>query len=336
MGVLTGTAQIPPPIQAVFDRMLLKRANPKLVHGMVAQRKSISQRSGSSMLFRRIPKLPLATTPLAEGMPPAGRRLSKQDIQATLQQYGDYVTLTDLVQATVHHPVLRDANKVLGEQMGETMDALDRDVWAAGTAVFRGGNAALRTDLLGEVHKLDTAVLDRAIRLLLSNNVDFFTEFVSSSTKQATWPIRPAFWAITSPEVLFTLENLPGFIAVEHYKGQAKVHDAEVGSYKSIRFLVTTQAKTWLGGGGTASGDVQKTGDDADVHSILIFSPDAVAQVPLEGASVKNIIKPLGAAGTGDPLNQISTSGWKVTNTRIRLDESRMVRVEVTVADLNP
>jgi N4-gp56 family major capsid protein len=336
MGVLTGTATIPAPVQATFDRALLRRANPKLHHSRPAMKKSLSQRSGNTMIFRRLSKLPLATSPLVEGQPPAGKALSKTDIQCTIQQYGDYVTLTDMVEATVQHPVLRDANKLLGEQAGETTDALDRDIWAAGSSVFYGGGVAGRANLVTTTERIDTKLLERMIRYLGQQNASMFTEMVESTDKEGTVPIRDCYWAIISPEILYTLDTLAGFIAVEHYQGQTRTQRGEVGAYKNIRFLCTTQAKKWDGGGGTGSGDVKITGGLADVHTILVFGEDAVAQVPLEGMSLQNIIKPLGAGGTSDPLDQIATSGWKSVGARVRLNESFMTRAEVTVADVNP
>lgn len=336
MGYLTGTSALPPPLQATFNRALLRTANPKLHHARPATRKSLSARSGNTMIFRRLAKLGLATTPLTEGQPPAGKQLSKTDLQATIQQYGDYVTLTDMVEATVQHPALRDANKLLGEQSGETIDALNRDVWVAGTSVFYGGNVAGRANLLGVAHKIDAPLLERLIRYLGEQNASMFTEMVESSDKQGTVPIRDCYWSIITPGILFTLESVPGFAAVEHYQGQTRTMRGEVGAYKNIRFLSTTQAKSFLGGGGTASGDVKATSGVADVHVGLVFGEDAVAEIPLEGMSLENIIKPLGKGGTSDPLDQIATSGWKAARTSVRLNEAFMTRFEVTVGDVAP
>lgn len=336
MGALTSTTNIPPAVQSYYDRSLLMRALPGLVHMKPATRKSLKRRNGNTMVFRRIEGLPLATTALLEGQPPAGKQLSKTDITCTIQQWGDYVTLTDMVQATVEHPVLNDANKVLGEQAGQTVDVLMRDTQAAGSNKFLGGNESLRSNLTTTTHKVDTNLLDRMIRFLRSKNAKMFTEMVDASTKQATFPIRPAYLAITTPEVQFTLETLPGYVPAHQYASTEKVMDNEIGSYKELRFMVSTQAKSFAGGGGVASGDVKSTSSNADVHTILVFGQEACAAVPLEGGSLENIIKPLGAGGTGDPLNQLATSGWKHTGARVRLNESFMLRGEVTVGDVAP
>jgi len=336
MGVLTSTTIVPAAVSSWFDRKLLDRAVPYLQHGRVAQRRPLKSRSGNTIVFRKLTALALATTPLVEGTPPAGKQLAKSDITATIQQWGDYVTLSDLTQVTIEHPILQDANMLLGEQAGQTLDALLRDVAAAGTTVFYGGGVAARANVLGVAHKVDTDILDRATRYLLGQNAKMFTEMITGTVKVSTFPIRPAFWAITHPDVIFTLQTLTGFISAEEYSSTGPLLEGEVGAYKNVRFLSSTQAKYWPGGGGNYSGDVKYTGSDADVYSILVFGRNAIASVPLDGQSLQNIIKPLGSAGSGDPLSQIATSGWKHTGARARLEETYMARIEVTAGLLAP
>lgn len=338
MGVLTSSTTVPPAVSSYFDRKLLRRATPMLHHGRVAQRRPLKMRSGNTIVFRKVSALALALTPLVEGVPPAGKQLSKADISATIQQWGDYVTLSDMVQATVEHPILQDANRVLGEQAGQTIDALIRDVACAGTSVFytAAATVTLRTQISTTTDKVTTALLDRIIRYLNQQNARRFTELIQAGTKVSTSGIRPAFWAITTPEVLFTLETLSGWKPIEQYASNGPVLEGEAGAYKDLRFLISTQAKSYPGGGTTGAGDVKMTGGVADVHTILCFGTDAIGTVPLEGASLKNIIKPLGSGGVADPLNQIATSGWIHTGARKRLDEAFMTRAEVAVGEIAP
>lgn len=337
MGVLTGTGAIAPPVTAAFQRELLRVANPKLLHSIPATKKSLSQRSGDTMKFRRISKLPLAMTPLLEGQPPAGKQLAKEDISCTIQQWGDYIAVSDLVEAIVQHPTLREATRRLGEQAGETLDALARDIWVAGTSVFYGGGVASRSLIVGASQKIDGPLIERAQRYLGQQNASPFTPMVDADSGNGTFPTRDAFYGICGPEVKFTLQNLPGFISIEEYAGQTRVQKGEFGAFKNVRFCETTLAKKYLGGGGaTDSSDAQYTSSVADVHVVLIFGRDAVAEVPLDGMSMENIIKPLGSAGAADPLNQIATTGWKHAGARVRLNEAFMTRLEVAVADVTP
>jgi len=322
-------------VQSYFDRKLLMRALPYLAYDRVAQRRGLKQRSGNTLVFRRFEALALALAPLNEGAPPTGKQLSKTDISVTLQQWGDYVTLTDFGRATVESDLLNEASDVLGEQAGQSMDALLRDVASAGTTVFYGNAVAARANLVGAAQKIDGAVLDRATRFLLEQNAKMFTEIISASSKFATFPIRDAYLAITHPDVIFSAQEMPGWISVEEYASDGQVMPGEVGAYKNIRFLQTTQAKVLPGGGGTAvAGEVKSTGGLADVFMINLFGKEAIATCPLDGMSMENIIKPLGSAGVADPLNQLSTSGWKHTGARKILNDNFMARIEVT-ATLN-
>ncbi|MBQ9936839.1 MAG: N4-gp56 family major capsid protein [Oscillospiraceae bacterium] len=65
-----------------------------------------------------------------------------------------------------------------------------------------------------------------------------------------------------------------------------------------------------------------------DVYSTLFIGADAYGVSEVEGGGLKTIIKQLGSAGSGDPLDQRATVGWKAVKTAAILSEPFMVRVE--------
>ena len=340
MAALTTTSVVPAPVQTFYDRALLMRALPELVHDMVAQKRSIKRRSGDIIKFRRYERLGLALTPLQEGHPPSGTQLTYTDVTSQLKQYGDFIPLSDYVQLTIQDDILRETNKLLGEQSGQTLDALLRDVAVAGTNVQYGGGVANRGLLVTTTEKVTTAALDIAIRTMNRFNAHKYNKMISAGTKVSTFGIRDSYWAIIHPDVLFTLETLDGYKSVEEYgNGGTSVVKAEVGSYKHLRFLVSTQAKVFIGGGGTGTGAViiDGTTGNADVYPILIFGREAIATVPIDGGNIQNIVQPLGSAGSADPLKQRVTSGWKVPGrTHVILNDDFMLRLEVTAGATAP
>lgn len=337
MGALTDTSVLPAVVQKYWDRKLLSRALPAVVHNRAAQRRPLAMRSGKVMAFRRMESLGIDTAPLIEGRPPTGEQLTYTDLNVTIQQWGNYVPMTDLVEITTDHPVLNETNKLLAEQSARVIDSLLRDVAVATTNKFYGGNAANRASILGVDQKVDVTLFDRINRNLQSNNATMFSEMIAASVKYATFPIRESWLCITTPEVYFSLQNLPGWVSVEEYGSTGPVMANEVGSYRNFRFLVSTLAKKYLGGGGTFdSSDAKATSGLCDVHTILVFGKEAIASVPLEGDSLQNIIKPLGSGGTSDPLNQHATSGWKHTGARVILNDAFMAVAEVAVANVTP
>lgn len=337
MGPLTSTSVVSPVVDAYFDRKLLRRALPRLTYMKYAQRRPLPAHNTKTIRFRRFEAFPLAQTPLVEGVPPTANLVDTTEVSSAIKQWGAWVKLSDLVQVVIENPMLNDTIRAQAEQAAQTADANARDEFVAGTSVFYGGTAAARTDLLDTTHKISAPVLDKVIRYFENGNAKEFTEVVEAMTKISTTPIWPAYMAIVHPDIVFTLrKSVSGFIPAAQYPAQGPVMPGEVGAYNSIRFISSTQAKVYRGGGGTAVGDVKKTTTLADVYATLVFAMDAVGVVPLDSMSLQTIIHPLNSAGASNPLNQFGTVGWKYSGTHLVLNDAFMSRIETTAGDLAP
>jgi N4-gp56 family major capsid protein len=312
----TDTTVIDPGVANFYDRRLLRKAFPRLIHSLYAQTKDLPANGSDVIKFRRYSLLTAATTPLTEGVTPSGSQLSKTDISSTVKQYGDYVTLTDKLLFTTTDPVLTEANSVLAQQAGNTLDQLTRDIIIAGTTIQYASTAAARTDVTAAM-KLNLAEIQEAVRTLKNNNAEKITEMIDPSSGTETSPVDAAFIGFVHPNASFDLKNATGFIKVEHY-GQRKALPGEIGALDEVRFIESTNAKVFTAGG---SGG-------ADVYGTLIIGADFYAQSRIAGEAMKNIIKPLGSGGSSDPLDQRQTSGWKATFVATRLNEAFAVRIE--------
>jgi len=323
----SGTAGvIQPAIQAYYDRNLLDRAVPADVHGRFGQLRPIEKRSGNQMKFRRYENLPLATTALAEGVTPSGSSITTTDITATLAQYGDFVSITDMVDMTVQDPVLTEVGMVLGDQAGPTIDQVRRDVLVAGTNVIYTNGSGRNT--LNTV--LGSVALRTAIRSLNRQNAKPVREMIGASQNVGTMAVRKAFIGLVHPDTVAQLESIPGYLPVTEYSNAMQAEEDEVGAYREIRFFKSTNCKVFADSGlaiGT-DGMISTTGTVNDVYATLIIARNAYGVCPLSGAAMQNIIKPLGSAGAADPLNQRATSGWKATTTTAILNQNWMVRIE--------
>jgi N4-gp56 family major capsid protein len=314
--------------QMFYNRVMLVRALPNLAHDRFGQKKELPTRNTRKMLFRKYNALSTATTALTEGVTPAGSSLAITDVSVTLSQYGDFVTVTDVATWASRDAVLTEAAEVLGEQAGQSLDIIYRDVLVAGTNVQYSNGAARAS-----VNTVISATpIDKVIRQLKVNNAKFFTSMIKASTGVGTSPIRAAFWAIVHPEVEYTLEGVTGYKTRESYPAQTSAEEGEVGAYRNVRFVSSTQAKIFLGGGASGGSSVKETSTLADVYATMVFAKNAYAIVPLSGHSLENIVKPLGSAGSLDPLNQRATSGWKAMTAAKILDDSFMSRVESAAA----
>ena len=317
----TTRTEIPEEVNNYYDRTLLERLLPNLVHTRWAQIRDIPRKAGSSTIkFRKYGSLAAATTPLTEGTTPAGKQLSVTDITATVSQYGDFVTLTDVVDYSTPDPILTETAEILGEQAGETLDELARDILAAGTTVqYANGETSRATVAAGDI--MTVAEIKQAVRTLATNNAKKVTRMVNPSTGYNTTPINAAYVGIVHPNTTYTLKGLTGWIPVEKYPNQKDVMPGEKGALDEVRFVESTNAKVFPGAG--ASG--------IDVYATLILGANAYGITRISGEAIKNIVKPLGSAGTADPLNQRMTSGWKATFTAKILNQAAMLRIEHAV-----
>ncbi len=322
----TTLTQVTPGVQAFYDRNLLARAQPADVHGRFGQKRPIAKRNGNQIKFRRYSQLAVASTPLTEGVTPAGSQLAVTDITATLMQYGDFITLSDMVSMTNQDAVVTEATDVLGDQAGTTIDQARRDVLVAGTNVAYANGVANRAAVN---IKLQAADLDKAIRFLKVQNAKYIKEnMIEASNKVGTGAIRKAFIALVHPDVEYDLESITGYRSVSDYGSQEGVIEDEIGSYKNIRFVSSTNCKVLPGAGASGTTVYKNTGGSFDVYTTLILADNAYGISALSGEAMSTYVKALGSAGTADPLEQRSTVGWKATTTTKILNDSWLIRIE--------
>ena len=315
----TTLTQVTAAVNNFYDKVLLRKAVPLFVHTRWAQVRDIPAGNTLVIKFRRYTLLTAATTALTEGVTPSGSQLAITDVTATVAQYGDFVTLTDLLVLTTLDPVLTETAEVLGIQAGDTLDQLTRDVIAAGTTIQYASTATTRLTVTSAM-KLTKAEIQEAVRTLKVNNARKITSMIDPSTGFNTSPVDAAFIGIVHPRTTYDLKNIAGFIRVEEY-GQKKAMPGEIGALDEVRFIETTNAKVFASGG---AGSI-------DVYGTLIIGTDAYGISRISGAAMKNIIKPLGSGGSVDPLDQRQTSGWKATFVAKILNETFILRIEHAV-----
>lgn len=287
-----------------YDRTLLSRLLPSLVYAKYGQKKSAPKKEGDTVNFRRFNSLNAATTPLTEGVTPAGSSLSITAVTATVKQYGDFVQISDKLDMVGIDPVLTETGQLLGEQAGLTLDTVVRDGIVTGTNVQYVGGATSRATV-AKTMIIDGTEIKKAVRTLRKANAK---------------PIDgKCYIGVIGPDTEFDLMNDQAWKDVSTYQASTQIFEGEIGKLFGVRFVTTSNSPIFAGAGATG----------ADVHATMIIGKDAYGVVDVEGSSKPEmIVKPHGSAGTADPLNQIATSGWKALFTSKILNELAMVRME--------
>lgn len=304
----TGLAGLSPEMKTYYDKKLLSRLLPNHVFGQFAQKRPIPKNGGKTIEFRQFTSLTPATTPITEGVTPAGNSLNVTSKTASISQYGDFIEISDVLDMTAIDPVLDETAELLGEQSAETLDVLARDIIVAGTNVqYANGRASRITVAAGD--NLTVLEIRKAVRTMKRNKVK---------------PLDGGdYVAIVEPGATFDLQSDAKWEAASQYAGSKQIFSGEIGKLYGVRFVETPLAKKFAGAG--AAG--------VDVYATIILGKDAYGMVDVAGSgAVQNIVKPHGSAGTADPLNQRATSGWKALFTVARLEELAILRIEHTVS----
>jgi len=297
-----------------YDRALVEEAGPNLIHGQFGQKRPIPKNGGKRIQFRRYASLPKALKPLTEGVTPEGRKLSATAVEAEVNQYGDFVCLSDVLDLTAIDNNVLEATKAVGRQAGLTLDTITRNVLQSGTNVFycpKVGANGVQTPVT------DRSGLDKTCTL----TVDVVKK-VAAMLKAANAPkIDGDYVCILHPYVAYDIMSDPRWEEMHKYTTPENMYQGEIGRIAGVRFVETSEAAVYKGTENSCPTGLA-------VFGCLFIAQGAYGVTEVTGGGLQTIVKQLGSAGTADPLDQRSTVGWKALQTAEILMEPYMVRVE--------
>lgn len=341
-------------MKTFYEDTLIDNAEPKLVHDQFGDKYPIPKNNGKTIEFRKYAALPKALTPLTEGVTPTGNSLSVSTKEATINQFGDYIKLSDMLQLTTIDNNVVQSTKLLGSQSGRTLDTITREIVNAGTNVIYAdkadGSEVLSRKALTLDSELTVDTIFRAVAQLKSMNADGISggEFV----------------AIIHPFVSYALMRSDDWVSIHQYKNPENIYQGEIGTIGGVRFVESTEAKIFaedgcpefysltkdtkfvagktyytkssdtysaasVTPGGAVTADTYYEKHYTAIFSTLVIGSHAYAVTDVTGGGLEHIIKQLGYGD--DPLNQRSSVGWKATKTAEILSDEYMVRIESCV-----
>ena len=299
-------------MKTFYDMTLIDEAAPALVHDQFGQKRPIPKNGGKVIEFRKFAPLTKALTPLTEGVTPEGKSLDVSTITAEVSQYGDFITMSEMLELTAIDNVVVEALKLLGRQGGATLDTVVRNILHTGTNVMYcpkvaddGSETAVTSrSALDNTSKLTVKVIQKAVAKLRAQNAP---------------TISGKYVAIIHPYAAYDLMRDKEWIDAHKYAQPENMYEGEIGEIAGVRFVQTTEAKIYEGG----------------VFGTLIFGEGAYGNTEIAGGGMETIVKQKGSAGTADPLDQRSSVGWKGQKTAEILVEQYMVRIESKSPDFS-
>jgi len=300
---MTASAGLTPGMQTYYNRELLRTFEPELVHLQFGDEHRMPVNSGLVMNMRKIIPLESNTTALTEGEPGESVMLTETEVTVKLEQYGEYARCTDKLDLSHLDMNILRKTKLFGDAGARSIDAVVREELATCTNVIYAGGKTERGALTSE-DKLSTKELRKAVRKLKKAHAQTFGGY---------------YIAIVGPETFYDLQDDETFVAVSRYQDKEAIYTGEIGRLFGCRIVETTEAKIFEGAGA----------DGADVASVIVLGQYAYGYTSFKGSKPRVIVKPAGSAGTADPLEQISTVGWKMDGFGVKLLQPEYaVRIE--------
>ena len=300
----TNTEGLSAEMKTFYDMTLIDEATAELVHDQFGQKRPVPANGGKIIEFRKFAALDKALTPLTEGVTPEGKRMEVSTVTAELNQYGDFITQTDVLELTALDNTILEATKLLGRQAGLTLDTVVRNVLQSGTNVTYCPKVANGA----ETEVTSRSALDNTCQL----TVKVVQQVVAKLRAQNAPTIDGKYVAIIHPYVAYDLMRDPEWIDAHKYAKPDNLYEGEIGEVAGVRFVQTTEAKIYENG----------------VFGTLFLGSGAYGDTEITGGGLQTIVKQKGSAGTADPLDQRSSVGWKAIKTAELLVENYLVRVE--------
>lgn len=304
-------------MKTFYDMTLIDEASANLVHDQFGQKRPIPSGSGKTIEFRKFASLPKALTPITEGVTPDGKTLSASNITATVAQYGDFITQSDVLELTALDNTILEATKLLGKQAGLTLDTVTRNIINAGTNVTYA-------DKIG-ADGSETAVTSRdGLDTSAVLTVKVVQKVVAKLKGQNAPKINGSYVAIIHPYNAYQLMQDKDWKYPHQYVDTKNIYEGEIGMIAGVRFVESTEAKVF-----------RNTADSHAIFSTLFIGDGAYGVTEITGGGLQTIVKQKGSAGTADPLDQRSSIGWKAIKTAEMLIQNYLVRVESCVPDFD-
>lgn len=312
---------------------ILAHAVPVEVLGITGSQKKMPKNVGDTVVFRRwlpygnvdnkwVDNSNVETFASAhltqEGVTPSADTLTAVDINATLQQYACLYAVTDRAVDLYEDDTPDEMKKQTGERVGLLREMVRFGAIKGLTNLFYGGAGNSQSTVNGTV---TIPMLRKITKSLKANHAKMVTSILDASPKFATAPVESAYLVFASTDMEPAIRDLPGFKHVSEYGSRKPVHECEIGSAESFRFILSPELAGKTGGGAAVGATGMEGTTNIDIYPMIVVGEDAWGQVALRGEESLDVTYiPPGQKDKNDPLGQRGYIGAKTYMTAVVLN----------------
>ena len=243
-------------IEAYIADETLPLARRQLVAYQFGDPLTLPKGRGTTYTATRYNRLPLPFAALAEGVPPIGETMTIAQVSATAVQWGDKVTITDVAEMTIKHPLFKKAIELTALQLAETLERNTFNALMAGTQVNYVNSRGARASLVaGDVLDPNTVIrTDAALetlgapRFMGDEQTDTKIDADAGGKKASDNPRgNPHYSAICHTLVVADFRQNSQVNLAWTYSDLNRLYNYEAGEWAGIRFCKSNMVPTFTG-----------------------------------------------------------------------------------------
>ena len=303
-------------LKAFYDTELLENARAELFYAQFAMKQTLPANHGKTVEWRKFNTFDRAAM-LQEGVIPTGQKFGMSSKTGSINQYGTYTSISDILETRAYDPIILAATEEMGASAAETQEVLIRDGLLINTNVLYCDNITLAT---GAVVSTPTTPgeMEATAETMSAFTPDMVAKAVTLMAKNRVPKINGKYYAVIHPSIAYDLRKSDAWVEVHKYSATSEIFNGEIGELHGCRFIMNTFAPILAGEYANKAGTV--------TYATYFFGKDGFGIIDPEGGALQVIVKNRGQIG--GPLEQYSTVGYKFeTNGATMLYAERVLRV---------
>jgi N4-gp56 family major capsid protein len=289
----------------------------QLVLYQFGQSLRLPKQRGLSYQATRYDRTNLPLAPLTEGVPPTGETIPIATVSVTAQQWGDTITVTDIADFSIEHPLFVTAKDLIAMNAQETLERNTANALMANTQInyvnSRGARASLVAGDVMNSHEVGRMVT--ALRII--GAAEFNGQMEEDSKVTAGKPSMASkdpkgfshYVAVCRPEVEADLRENSTVVLAWANSDINRLYNNELGYWAGVRWVRSNMMPYFVGNaapnnGGGASDEgsytAASTGGSLAAGTYFVQIVGALTQLGYEtlvGAASGSIT--VGGSGSG-------------------------------------
>lgn len=280
-------------LHSYYQKMLLETAEKELKFRQFGNDKLMQKGMGTDYKILRYGNIAASTTALTEGVVPPATTVDTNRYTCTAAEYGQHLQITQWVNMIAIDPVLESVVDRLSYTAAQSVDKIIRDhlVSNATTNLQYVGTGNTTDD---NVSATETFVLQdvvKAVRILKG------TDAPALKGGEYAWLIH----SYISQDIMLDT-SAGGFQDLNKYvSGLAeKPLNGEIGKGYGARIVESNNVSS------------AANASTVNVYRTFVFAKDPFVVTKFDKDMTRIIVKQAGQSGIVDPLDQLSTAGYKI------------------------